>query len=79
VEVAVTVVADVVVISGLLENNYRSNRISKPLFQGLDILGYACKLKCGSVAILNQNPIFEIDFILFWFHKPLSVGRPVSL
>jgi len=29
-------------------------------FQILDILQYACGLKLGSVAILNQNPIFEM-------------------
>jgi len=29
-------------------------------FQILDILQYACGLKLGPAAILNQNPIFEI-------------------
>jgi hypothetical protein len=29
-------------------------------FQILDILQYACGLKLGPAAILNQNPIFEM-------------------
>jgi hypothetical protein len=29
------------------------------LFQILDIQPYACGLKLGTAAILNQNPIFE--------------------
>jgi hypothetical protein len=41
-------------------------------FQILDTQQYACGLKLGPAAILNQNPIFETDSIIFvwkvlWF------------
>jgi hypothetical protein len=43
-----------------LRNVFWPNIFVGASFQILDIHQYACGLKLGSAAILNQNPIFEM-------------------
>jgi hypothetical protein len=43
-----------------LKNVFWPNIFVGALFQILDIQQYACGLKLGPAAILNQNPIFEM-------------------
>jgi len=43
-----------------LKNAFWPNIFVGASFQILDIQKYACGLKLGPAAILNQNPIFEI-------------------
>jgi hypothetical protein len=43
-----------------LKNVFWPNIFVGASFQILDIQQYACGLKLGPAAILNQNPIFEI-------------------
>ena len=48
-----------------LKNVFWPNIFVGALFQILDIQQYACGLKLGPAAILNQNPIFEMPSTQF--------------
>jgi hypothetical protein len=53
-----------------LKNVFWPNIFVGASFQILDILQYACGLKLGPAAILNQNPIFEMGS-----RSKVDVGR----